>query len=227
MLPESWYRSFSPFLAGSHTPTSMNQKEPESPGHVTESALGASSTPGRATWNRNRRCPAEPREHQALTDLCQETPQGCRRSFRENLSLDRLHSKAHWTGCKTRPVDHACYCQFTFGVCRTLQAQDCWEDLSIPPRFSSVHCFPQRRMLAMAPPLSSGCSSGVSVRQTISLVVSWLIGWLVVSFVNSTKAQPTPKKMLFQTHLQFHCPCGKSEKTLNRKSVWRNVSPAL
>lgn len=71
----------------------------------------------------------------------------------------------------------------------------------------------------MAPPLSSGCSSGVSVRQTISLVVSWLIGWLVVSFVNSTKAQPTPKKMLFQTHLQFHCPCGKSEKTLNRKSV--------
>lgn len=32
---------FSPFLPGSHTPTSINQKGPESPGHVTESAHGA------------------------------------------------------------------------------------------------------------------------------------------------------------------------------------------
>lgn len=29
------------FLPGSHTPTSMNQKGPESPGHMTESAHGA------------------------------------------------------------------------------------------------------------------------------------------------------------------------------------------
>lgn len=35
-------RLFSPFLPGSHTPTSMNQKGPESLGHVTESAHGAS-----------------------------------------------------------------------------------------------------------------------------------------------------------------------------------------
>ena len=75
--PRELVYSFSPFLLGSHTPTSMNQNGPESPGHMTESAFGAS--PLLAGPHETKiACALRAWEHQTLTGSCSETPQGSR-----------------------------------------------------------------------------------------------------------------------------------------------------
>lgn len=102
--PRELVYSFSPFLPGSHTPTSMNQKGPESLGHMTESAFRASpllagpheTKIARALWAW---------EHQTLTGSCSETPRGSRPAVG---ALEKIHPWKYFiprhTGLAARPV---------------------------------------------------------------------------------------------------------------------------
>lgn len=119
---------FSLFLPGSHTLTSTNQKGPESPGHVTESARGP-STLGTAAWNRSH-CALQAKEHQAVTGLCQETSRGFLPATRawEN-SWPWFTSKAK--DLVVGPLAALKVIKFTSGVCRRLLIQN--------PRGKSQH----------------------------------------------------------------------------------------
>lgn len=99
---ELWQRLFSPFLPGSHTPTSMNQKGPESPGHVTESAHGAS--PHLARPHETEITGAlQAEEHRAGTGLCwgnRPALPSSHSSFKGNSYLEMMESQAQWPGRK-------------------------------------------------------------------------------------------------------------------------------
>ena len=111
--PRELVYSFSPFLLGSHTPTSMNQNGPESPGHMTESAFGAS--PLLAGPHETKiACALRAWEHQTLTGSCSETPQG---SHPATGALEKIHPWKYFiprhTGLAARPVWLATYITVT------------------------------------------------------------------------------------------------------------------
>lgn len=152
-LPESYdcKSLFSPFLPGSHTPTSMNQKGPESPGHVTESAHRASPHLARphetkitgALW-------AE--EHQAGMGLPsgnnpKQPPQTLEKTptWKWGSPSPVAWLKGQSRGLNLKPVAHV------WGL---------WEaaGLGLLKRgLSTTHCFPQQGILVVAPSWLSGC----------------------------------------------------------------------
>lgn len=165
---------FSPFLPGSHTPTSMNQKGSESPGHVTESAQGPLHT-----WHGHMKpkspCPASqgaPGSYRFVSEILPGLPSR-HSSFREN-SCPWFTSKAQWPGCKT-----TCWpCKLS---CSHLgSARGCWPRIpkgnpSTTPCVSHPSLiFHRRGHLQWLLPCCSGMCQSVS--QLNSWIVSWLIG---------------------------------------------------
>lgn len=171
---ELWQRLFSPFLPGSHTSTSMNQKGPESPGHVTESAHRAS--PHLARPHETEITGAlRAEEHQAGADLCWgniPTLPSSHSSFKENSYLEMMESEAQGPGCKATWVGHVRPVVHIWGL---------WEATvrGCPRRSlgSTGHYFPQQRMLVTSPSRHSGCCSEWLPSQSVSRLISSLIGW--------------------------------------------------
>lgn len=165
-------RLFSPFLPGSHPPASMNQKGPESPAHVTESAHRASphlaqpheTQMARALRAAERRAAGASRRRPALPS--------CRWSVREN---------SYWKWLVPRHccplVGHGHYC------CSLLGSVGCCRAGITEGRWQCHFCFvlpslmSTKRVFAVVPfPAPGLLFRHVSGRQPASWLDSWLTG---------------------------------------------------